>query len=105
MLRQYKTRNACWQWSEERMTQAKMSVVNGHLGTRAAVSHFNVPYTNLQGRVQETRIRRDIVNYPNNAQIPTIRTSIGNSTILSPEQETDLVDRRVFHLVVLVIHP
>ncbi|KAJ8885525.1 hypothetical protein PR048_011723 [Dryococelus australis] len=45
-------------------------------------------------RVQETRIHRDFVNDPNNAQIPMIRKCIGHpETILFQEQETDQVDR------------
>lgn len=93
MVRKYKAKNAYLQWSEESMAQAKNSVLNGHLGTRAAASHFKVPYTTLQRRIEETRIRRVFENDPNNAQIPTIRKSIGHPTIFSPHQETDLVDR------------
>ncbi|KAJ8889476.1 hypothetical protein PR048_008975 [Dryococelus australis] len=76
MVKKYKTKNTYMHWSEKRMTQAKMSVLNGYLGTRAAASHFNVPYTILQRRVQETRIHRDFMNDP-----------------YKREKETDLVDR------------
>lgn len=93
MVRKYKSKNAYLQWSEEAMARAKNSVLNGHLGMRAASSHFKVPYTTLQRRIKESRLRTAIRNDPNNAQIPPIRKSIGHPTIFSTEQESELVDR------------
>lgn len=93
MVRKYKGKDAYLQWSDENMAQAIRSVINGNLGTRAASQLFNVPYSTLKRRIEQARLQRDFENDPNNTQVPKIRKSIGHPTILSREQENDLVER------------
>ena len=71
------------------MTQAITSVISGHLSIRGAAQHFRVPNSTLQRRVQEARLRRD----DSQLDVSEIRKTIGHPTVLSSEQEKDLVER------------
>ena len=89
MVREYKRKNKCLQWSEESMESATASVLQGHVSMRAAAALYKVPFTTLFRRIQEGRIHQG-----DNQQVsPPIRKRIGHPTILSADQERDLVDR------------
>lgn len=94
MVRTYKTKNAYLQWTEEGLKNAIRSVLEGHLNMRGAAAQFKIPFTTIYRRVRDARLHRGMEKNNSNHQVsPPLKKRIGHPTVLSAEQERDLVER------------
>lgn len=90
MVRTYKRKGAYLKWKEEDVQRAITSVIEGHLSTRAAASHFCVPFETLRRRINQAKL---VIALGEDDEIVPKKKNIGHPTLLTKEQEQDLVTR------------
>lgn len=85
MVRKYLRKTERGQWSEESMSNAVDSILNGQMGYRRAAQSYGVPQTTLERRIKEFRTLDD--------DIPRqIKKPLGpKTTVFSNEEELQLV--------------